>query len=102
MTREFSNGHPSVLAACNVLSKYYFYNIFLQKSCRFSLQTLAKFEAVKTGSGVGFLRLTPVDLSRVAPFTTAGQEERRPWVRGCRSLHLVFGRVRCLSRKLYF
>ena len=33
---------------------YYFYNIFLQKSCRFSLQTHTKFEAVKTGSGVGF------------------------------------------------
>ena len=37
-----------------------FYNIFLQKSCRFSLQTLTKFEAAKTGSGVGFLRLTAV------------------------------------------
>ena len=36
------------------------YNIFLQKSCRFSLQTLTKFEVVKTGSGVGFLRLTAV------------------------------------------
>ena len=48
------------LPACNFLSQYYFYNIFLQKSCRFSLQTLAKFEATKTGSGVGFLRLTAV------------------------------------------
>ena len=36
------------------------YNIFLQKSCRFSLQILTKFEAAKTGSGVGFLRLTAV------------------------------------------
>ena len=33
---------------------------FLQKFCRFSLQTLTKFEAAKTGSGVGFLRLTAV------------------------------------------
>ena len=42
--------------------KKYFYNIFLQKPCRFSLQTLTKFEAAKTGSGVGFLRLTAVCL----------------------------------------
>ena len=55
MTRTFSDGHPKVLPACNFLSQYYFYNIFLQKSCRFSLQTLTKFEAAKTGSGVGFL-----------------------------------------------
>ena len=60
MTRTFSDGHPKVLRACNFLSQYYFYNIFLQKSCRFSLQTLTKFEAAKTGSGVGFLRLTAV------------------------------------------
>ena len=60
MTRTFSDGHPKVLPACNFLSQYYFYNIFLQKSCRFSLQTLTKFEAAKTGSGVGFLRLTAV------------------------------------------
>ena len=60
MTRTFSDGHPKVLPACNFLSQYYFYNIFLQKSCRFSLQTLTKFEATKTGSGVGFLRLTAV------------------------------------------
>ena len=39
MTREFSNEHPKVLPACNFLSQDYFYNIFLQKSCRFSLQT---------------------------------------------------------------
>ena len=45
MTRTFSDGHPKVLPACNILSQYYFYNIFLQKSCRFSLQTLTKFEA---------------------------------------------------------
>ena len=56
MTRTFSDGHPKVLPACNFLSQNYFYNIFLQKSCRFSLQTLTKFEAAKTGSGVGFLR----------------------------------------------
>ena len=43
-----------------VLSQYYFHNIFLQKSCRFSLQILTKFEAAKTGSGVGSLRLTAV------------------------------------------
>ena len=60
MTRTLSDGHPKVLPACNFLSQYYFYNIFLQKSCRFSLQTLTKFEAAKTGSGVGFLRLTAV------------------------------------------
>ena len=60
MTRTFSDGHPKVLPACNFLSQYYFYNIFLQKSCRFSLQILTKFEAAKTGSGVGFLRLTAV------------------------------------------
>ena len=60
MTRTFSDGHPKVLPACNFLSQYYFYNIFLQKSCRFSLQTLTKFEAAKTGSGVGFLCLTAV------------------------------------------
>ena len=60
MTRTVSDGHPKVLPACNFLSQYYFYNIFLQKSCRFSLQTLTKFEAAKTGSGVGFLRLTAV------------------------------------------
>ena len=38
-------------------------NIFITfsyKSSRFFLQTLAKFEAAKTGSGVGFLRLTAV------------------------------------------
>ena len=60
MTRTFSDRHPKVLPACNFLSQYYFYNIFLQKSCRFSLQTLTKFEAAKTGSGVRFLRLTAV------------------------------------------
>ena len=99
MTRTFSDGHPKVLPACNFLSQYYFYNIFLQKSCRFSLQTLTKFEAAKTGSGVGFLRLTAVWVhcplgpvhwhsrplqslrspwSAVGkPFLTAGQGERR-------------------------
>ena len=60
MTRTFSDRHPKVLPACSFLSQYYFYNIFLQKSCRFALQTLTKFEAAKTGSGVGFLRLTAV------------------------------------------
>ena len=60
MTSEFTNGHPQRLPACNFLSQYYFYNIFLQKSHGFPLQTLAKFEATKTGSGVGFLRLTAV------------------------------------------
>ena len=43
-----------------ILSRYYFYNIFLQTSRRFSFQILAKFEAAKSGSGVGFLRLTAV------------------------------------------
>ena len=31
MTRTFSDGHPKVLPACNFLSQYYFYNIFLLK-----------------------------------------------------------------------
>ena len=60
MTRTFSDGHPKVLPAFNFLSQYYFYNIFPQKSCMFSLKTLTKFEPAKTGSGVGFLRLTAV------------------------------------------
>ena len=68
MTRTFSDGHPKNLPACNFLSQYYFYNIFLQKSCRFSLQTLTKFEAAKTGSGVRFLRLTAVCLRSSIPF----------------------------------
>ena len=63
MTRTFSDGHPKVLPACNFLSQYYFYNILLQKSCRFSPQALTKFEAAKIGSGVGFLRLTAVWVS---------------------------------------
>ena len=67
MTRAFSDGHPKVLPACNFLSQYYFYNIFLQKSCRFSLQTLTKFEAAKIGSDVGFLRLTAVCLGAAIP-----------------------------------
>ena len=60
MTREFTNGPPQRLPAYNFLSQYYFYTLFLEKFCRFSLQTLAKFEAAKTGSNVGFLRLTAV------------------------------------------
>ena len=64
--RTFSDGQTKVLPACNFLSQYYFYNIFLQKSCRFSLQTLTKFEAAKTGSGVGSLRLTAVWTERVS------------------------------------
>ena len=54
MTRTFTNGHPQRLPACNLLSQYYFDDIFLQQSCRFSFQILAKFEAAKTGSGVDF------------------------------------------------
>ena len=42
-----------------VFSQYYFYNIFLQKSCRFSLHSY-EVRGAKTGSGVGFLRLTAV------------------------------------------
>ena len=80
MTRTFSDGHPKVLPACNFLSQYYFYNIFLQKSCRFSLQTLTKFEAAKTGSGVGFLRLTAV-CSQSLSIPAAGQKDRRLWGR---------------------
>ena len=33
---------------------------FYKKSCRLFLQTHAKFEEAKTGSGVGFSRLTAV------------------------------------------
>ena len=73
MIRTFSDGHPKVLPACNFLSQYYFYNIFLQKSCRFSLQTLTKFEASKTGSGVGFLRLTAVCSGPVARCFVPGE-----------------------------
>ena len=80
MTRTFSDGHPKVLPACNFLSQYYFYNIFLQKSCRFSLQTLTKFEAAKTGSGVGFLRLTAV-CSQSLSIPAAGQKDRGLWGR---------------------
>ena len=54
MTWEFTNGPPQRLPAYNFLSQYYFYTIFLQKSCRFSLQNLAKFEAAKTGNGADF------------------------------------------------
>ena len=67
MTRTFSDGHPKVLSACNFLSQYYFYNIFLQKSCRFSLQTLTKFEAAKTQS-----RSPEPSISRDQDFRTSG------------------------------
>ena len=82
MTRTFSDGHPKVLPACNFLSQYYFYSIFLQKSCRFSLQTLTKFEAAKTGSGVGFLRLTAVCILVPRGRAPFGQhQESRPLAR---------------------
>ena len=45
VTRGVSDEHPQRLAACNFLSQYYFYSIFLQKSRRFSLQILSKLEA---------------------------------------------------------
>ena len=82
MTRTFSAGHPKVLPACNFLSQYYFYNIFLQKSCRFSLQTLTKFEATKTGSGVGFLRLTAVWGSRPLAITSGQFQYRKSAIHG--------------------
>ena len=63
MTRKFTNGHPQRIPACNFISQCYFNNIFLQKSCKFSLQTSMKFEAAKTGSGIGFVRLTTVWVS---------------------------------------
>ena len=78
MTRTFSDGHPKVLPACNFLSQYYSYNIFLQKSCRFSLQTLTKVEAAKTGSGVGFLRLTDVWCT-AASFVQSACELWKQW-----------------------
>ena len=55
MTCEFTHGHPQRLPACNFLSQYYFITFSYKR-----LATLAKFEATKTGSGVGFLRLTAV------------------------------------------
>ena len=77
MTRTFSDGHPKVLPVCSFLSQYYFYNIFLQKSCRFSLQTLTKLEAAKTGSGVGFLRLTAVWILQGPDFNLRVERARK-------------------------
>ena len=50
MARESTNGHPQRLPSFNFLRQCYFCNIFLQK---FSLQTLTKYEVVKTGSCFG-------------------------------------------------
>ena len=79
MTKEFTNGHPQRIPACNFLSQYYFFNIFLQKSRRFSFQFLAKFEATKTGSGVGCLRLTAVGsaYTYTCPLNWCGARGRR-------------------------
>ena len=81
MTREFTNGHHQRLPACNFLPQYYFYNIFLQKSRRFSFQILVKFEAAKTGSGVGFLRLTTVLVPRTQRSNVGGVCSSRQNVR---------------------
>ena len=62
--------------------------IFLQKSCRFSLQTLTKFEAAKTGSGVGFLRLTAV-WSRAFLKLTADQVLVFDWIAGSGQVNLL-------------
>ena len=66
MTREVTTGHPQRLTSCNFLSQYHFYNILISfkrlTGFLFS-QILAKFEASKTGSGVGFLHLTAVGLN---------------------------------------
>ena len=51
---KFNNCYPLSLPARTFLSQCYFYNVFLQKSCTVSLETLTKFEAAKTGSGVGY------------------------------------------------
>ena len=56
MTRELTNGHPQRRPACNFLSQYYFYNIFLRLAG--FLSNSCKFGAAKIGSGVVFLRLT--------------------------------------------
>ena len=90
MTRTFSDGHPKVLPACNFLSQYYFYNIFLQKSCRFSLQTLTKFEAAKTGSGVGFLRLTAVWMRPYKAETAVHASDTGQTVGWCSSVSIAF------------
>ena len=44
MTRQFTNGHPQRLPACNFLSQYLFYNIFLLKYYRFSLRWIFAFD----------------------------------------------------------
>ena len=96
MTRSFSDGHPKVLPACSFLSEYYFYNIFLQKSCRFSLQTLTKFEEAKTGSGVGFLRLTAVWAvvrRNIVKITSGDVMTRVPLRLSRRNLAFYYGKV---------
>ena len=51
---------------------------FSYRSLAGSLQTLTKFEAAKTGSGVGFLRLTAVCPH---PLPTPGNSHmKRPWM----------------------
>ena len=50
---KFDNCFPLSFPARTFLSQCYFYNVFLQTSYRLSLPTLTKYEAAKTGSGLG-------------------------------------------------
>ena len=60
MTREFTNMDILRDSELVIFSHSTTFTIFLLKSRRFSFQVLAKFEGARTGSGVGFLRLTAV------------------------------------------
>ena len=53
MRWKFHNFFPLSFLARTFLSQRYFYNVFLQKSYGLSLPTLIKYEAARTGSGVG-------------------------------------------------
>lgn len=59
-TLELSNEHSQSVPACRIVSQSDFHNVFPQRSSIFFLQTLTNFEASKSGSGAGFLRLTIV------------------------------------------
>ena len=52
-------------------------NILLQKPLRFSFQILANFEAAKTGSGVGILRLIAVCAAYTIELSCATKWEKK-------------------------
>ena len=76
MTRVFTNGKFTIRYQVHLLMdilRYYqlitfshstTFITFSYKSRRFSFQIVAKFEAAKTESDVGFLRLTTVSMSQ--------------------------------------